>query len=190
MQKVSKEYKTSMKDSLRERAYIMLSFGLVNQEAQSKAKIDSGSFTYYSNKDNLFSQRTDDTIYATLEENFTKVDGSMFFLPRRNAGDGYYDTGLIGNGLVSDAQYELTINLHTAAIDFRGLTINFGENYPVDFDVVSSEGQVIEFRDNDTGDWSTEEVLENTTYVKFIFYTILLDYGKNLTKIIIYKFTA
>ena len=172
MQKVSKEYKQSMKSSLRERAYIMISFGLVNQEAQQKAKIDSGDFTYYSNKDNLFSQRSDDTVYATLEENFTKVDGSMFFLPRRNAGDGYYDTGLIGAGLVSDAQYELTINLHTAAIDFRGLTVNFGENYPVDFDVVSSEGQVIEFRDNDTGDWSTEEVLENTTYVKFIFYTM------------------
>lgn len=172
MQKVSKEYRASMKDSLRERAYIMLSFGLVNQEAQSKAKIDSGDFTYYSNKNNLFSQRTDDTIYATLEENFTKVDGSMFFLPRRNAGDGYYDTGLIGGGLVSDARYELIINLHTAAIDFKGLTINFGENYPVDFDMVSSQGQVIEFRDNDTGDWSTEEVLENTTYVKFIFYTM------------------
>lgn len=172
MQKVSKEYRASMKDSLRERAYIMLSFGLVNQEAQSKAKIDSGDFTYYSNKNNLFSQRTDDTIYATLEENFTKVDGSMFFLPRRNAGNGYYDTGLIGGGLVSDARYELIINLHTAAIDFKGLTINFGENYPVDFDMVSSQGQVIEFRDNDTRDWSTEEVLENTTYVKFIFYTM------------------
>lgn len=172
MQKVSKEYRASMKDSLRERAYIMLSFGLVNQEAQSKAKIDSGDFTYYSNKNNLFSQRTDDTIYATLEENFTKVDGSMFFLPRKNAGDGYYDTGLIGGGLVSDARYELIINLHTAAIDFKGLTINFGENYPVDFDMVSSQGQVIEFRDNDNGDWSTEEVLENTTYAKFIFYTM------------------
>lgn len=172
MQKVSNAYKESMKSSLRERAYIMLSFGLINQEAQAKAKIDSGDFTYYSNKNNLFSQRTDDTIYATLEENFTKVDGSMFFLPRRNAGDGYYDTGLIGGGLVSDARYELIINLHTAAIDFKGLTINFGENYPVDFDMVSSQGQVIEFRDNDTGDWSTEEVLENTTYVKFIFYTM------------------
>lgn len=172
MQKVSKEYKTSMKNSLRERAYIMLSFGLVNQEAQSKAKIDSGDFTYYSNKNNLFGQRDDSTIYATLEENFTKVDGSMFFLPRKNDGDGYYDTGLIGANLVSAAQYVLTINLHTAAIDFRGLTINFGENYPVDFDIVSSQGQVIEFRDNDTGDWSTEEVLENTTYVRFIFYTM------------------
>lgn len=169
MQKVSKEYKVSMKNSLRERAYIMLSFGLVNQEAQSKAKIDSGDFAYFSNKENLFGQREDDTIYATLEENFTKVDGSMFFLPKQSSG-GYYDTGLIGRDLVSHANYELIINLHTAAIDFRGLTVKFGENYPVDFDVVSSQGQVIEFRDNDTGDWSTEEVLENTTYVKFIFY--------------------
>lgn len=170
MQKVSKEYKASMKDSLRERAYIMLSFGLVNQEAQSKAKIDSGDFAYFSNKENLFGQREDDTIYATLEENFTKVDGSMFFLPPQNTSGSYYDTGLIGRDLVSNANYELTINLHTAAIDFRGLTVKFGENYPVDFDVVSSQGQVIEFRDNDTGDWSTEEVLENTTFVKFIFY--------------------
>lgn len=172
MQKVSKEYRASMQNILRERAYIMVVFGLINQEAQAKARIDSGSFTYYSNKDNLFSRGDETTIYATLEEDFTKVDGSMFFLPRQNDGDGYYDTGLIGAGLVSDAQYELTINLHTLPIDFKGLTIKFGENYPIDFDVVSSEGQVIEFRDNDTGDWSTEEVLWNTTYVKFIFYTM------------------
>ena len=37
MQKVSKAYKESMKSSLRERAYIMISFGLLNQEAQAKA---------------------------------------------------------------------------------------------------------------------------------------------------------
>lgn len=170
MQKVSKQYKASMKNSLRERAYIMVSFGLVNQEAQAKAKIDKGDFTYYSKKENLFGQKEDDTVYATLEENFTKVDGSMFFLPRPNASNAYYDTGLIGNKLVSQTPYELIINLHTAAIDFRGLTVNFGENYPVDFDVVSSQGQVIEFRGNDKACFETEEVLENTTYVKFIFY--------------------
>jgi hypothetical protein len=149
----------------------MISFGLVNQEAQAKARIDSGSFTYYSNKNNLFTQRGGESlIYATLEENFTKVDGSMLFLPRRNVGDSYYDTGLIGEGLVSAARYELTINLHTAAMDFKGITIDFGENYPVDFDMVSSAGQVIEFRGNDQSVFSTEEVLENTTYVKLIFY--------------------
>ena len=50
MQKVSKAYKESMKSSLRERAYIMISFGLVNQEAQAKATVDNGSYAYYSNK--------------------------------------------------------------------------------------------------------------------------------------------
>lgn len=170
MQKVSKAYKESMKSSLRERAYIMLSFGLVNQEAQAKARIDSGSFNYYSDKDNLFGEHTDDTVYATLEENFTKVDGSMFFPPRVSEASMSYDTGIIGKELVSNATYELTINLHMDATDFKGLTINFGENYPVDFDIVGSTGQVIEFRDNSKSKWSTEEVVNNTTYIKMIFY--------------------
>lgn len=172
MQKVSKEYKASMKSSLRERAYIMLSFGLVNQEAQAKAKISSGDFAYYSNKDNIFGEHDDSTVYATLEENFTKVDGSMFFLPRQTPNGSYYDTGVISKNLVSEAVCELTISLNTIAIDFKGLTINFGENYPVDFDVIGSTGQTIEFRGNDKAEWSTEETLENTTYIKLRFYTM------------------
>lgn len=172
MQKVSKAYKESMKSSLRERAYIMLSFGLVNQEAQAKAKISSGDFAYYSNKDNIFGEHDDSTVYATLEENFTKVDGSMFFLPRQTPNGSYYDTGVISKNLVSEAVCELTISLNTIAIDFKGLTINFGENYPVDFDVIGSTGQTIEFRGNDKAEWSTEETLENTTYIKLRFYTM------------------
>lgn len=172
MQKVSKEYKASMKSSLRERAYIMLSFGLVNQEAQAKARIDNGDFSYYSNRANLFGEHGDDTVYATLEENFTKVDGTMFFPPRSSSADVFYDTGLIGKELVSDMAYELTINLHMDATDFKGLTINFGENYPVNFDVVGSTGQVIEFRDNTQSLWSTEEVIENTTFIKMRFYSM------------------
>jgi len=159
-----------MKSSLRERAYIMISFGLVNQEAQAKAGIGKGDFAYFSNNSTVFSERGDDTVYATLEENFTKVDGSMFFLPRRNQSDVYYDTGIVGGSLVSNGRYELTINLNMPATDFKGITINFGENYPVDFDMVSSSGQVIEFRNNTASEFSTEEVLENTTYVKLVFY--------------------
>lgn len=170
MQKVSKIYKESMKSSLRERAYIMLSFGLVNQEAQAKARIAPGDFAYFSNAANLFSEKSAEMVYATLEEDFTKVDGSMLFLPRRNSSDTYYDTGLVGGTLLSEAQYELTINLNTGATDFKGITINFGENYPVDFDMVSSSGQTIEFRDNTLAEFTSEEVLENTTYVKLIFY--------------------
>ena len=170
MQKVSKAYKESMKSSLRERAYIMISFGLVNQEAQAKATVDNGSYAYYSNKDNIFGEHIDDTVYATLEEEFTKVDGSMFFLPRATEGRRYYDTGIVSDKLVSEARCEVVISLNTIATDFKGLTINFGENYPVDFDIVGSTGQTIEFRGNTKSKWSTEEVLENTTYIKLVFY--------------------
>lgn len=170
MQKVSKAYKESMKSSLRERAYIMISFGLVNQEAQAKATVDNGSYAYYSNKDNIFGEHIDDTVYATLEEEFTKVDGSMFFLPRATEGGRYYGTGIVSDKLVSEARCEVIISLNTIATDFKGLTINFGENYPVDFDIVGSTGQTIEFRGNTKSKWSTEEVLENTTYIKLVFY--------------------
>lgn len=170
MQKVSKAYKESMKSSLRERAYIMISFGLVNQEAQAKATVDNGSYAYYSNKDNIFGEHIDDTVYATLEEEFTKVDGSMFFLPRATEGGRYYDTGIVSDKLVSEARCEVVISLNTIATDFKGLTINFGENYPVDFDIIGSTGQTIEFRGNTKSKWSTEEVLENTTYIKLVFY--------------------
>lgn len=170
MRKVSKAYKESMKSSLRERAYIMISFGLVNQEAQAKATVDNGSYAYYSNKNNIFGEHIDDTVYATLEEEFTKVDGSMFFLPRATEGGRYYDTGIVSDKLVSEARCEVVISLNTIATDFKGLTINFGENYPVDFDIVGSTGQTIEFRGNTKSKWSTEEVLENTTYIKLVFY--------------------
>ena len=172
MQKVSKAYKESMKSSLRERAYIMLSFGLINQEAQAKASVEDGDFAYYANAKNVLGEKNDDTVYATLEENFTKVDGSMFFLPRENQSVVYLDTGIISDKLLTEAIFELTINLNIVATDFKGITINFGENYPVDFDMVSSSGQVIEFRENDQAVFSTEDVLTNTTQVKLVFYTM------------------
>lgn len=170
MQKVSTAYRESMKSSLRERAYIMLSFGLINQEAQAKAKIGEGAFTRFTKTDNIFGKRTDTTTYATLEENFTKVDGSMFFLPRGTAVGGYYDTGLTSENLISEGNFSLVINLNIAATDFKGITINFGENYPVDFDIASDHGRVVEFRDNTQSEVSTEEVFENTTSLILTFY--------------------
>ena len=168
MQRVSREYRESMKQSLRERAYIMITFGLVNQEAQAKATVGEGRYTHFSNSTNIFGRSSDELTYATLEEDFTRVDGSMIFLPR--IGEQYLDTGIISEQMISDSRCDLTINLNTGTTDFKGLTINFGENYPIDFDIVSSAGKVIEFRNNNKAKWSTEEVLENTTYVKLIVY--------------------
>lgn len=169
MQKVSTAYKESMKSPLRGRGFIMISFGLINQEAQANASVGDGEFAYFSRSDDIFSDKTEETVYATLEENFTKVDGSMFFLPRESA-DVYYDTGIIGDTLVSQAQYELTINLNIPAIDFRGLTINFGENYPVDFDITCDDGHTVEIKGNTEAMFTTEEVFEGVTYMKLTFY--------------------
>lgn len=171
MQKVSDAYKASMKQTLRERGYIMLSFGLINQEAQAKARIENGDFSKFTNVNNIFGERTDSTTYATLEENFTRVDGSMFFLPRSDkAIGGYYDTGITSKNLISDGAFSLTINLNMIPTDFKGITINFGENYPVDFDIASDQGQVVEFRDNDQQEFTTEEVFANTSKLTLTFY--------------------
>ena len=56
MQKVSNEYKASMKSSLRERSYMMISFGLVNQEAQANATVMGNNFAYYSKQTGLFAK--------------------------------------------------------------------------------------------------------------------------------------
>lgn len=206
MQNVSNAYKESMKSSLRERAYIKLSFGIFNREVQRNASVVPGNFARYSNGSKLFSDKTPTATYATLEENFTKVDGSMFFLPRGNepassdvlvSSDGYIltdingvyltpadvegvmtlaetdveylDTGLVSRELVSDAVCEVNINFNVAATDFKGLTIDFGENYPVDFDIVGG-GQTIEVRGNNASKFVTEEVIENATGLKLVFY--------------------
>lgn len=172
MQKVSREYKDSMKSSLRERAYIMVSFGLINLEAQRKATVDDGDFAYYSDVSKVFDEKSESIVYATLEENFTKVDGSMLFLPRENDSGVYLDNGIVSDQLVSDAVFELEIGLNIAATSFKGLTVDFGENYPVDFDLVGSDGQTIEFRGNTESLFTTEEVLENTTSIRLVVYAM------------------
>lgn len=188
MQRVSKAYKKSMKSSLRERAYIMISFGLMNQEAQANARIQNGDFAVFSNNGTVFRERKDALAYATLEENFTRVDGSMYFLPR-NAGVGFYDTGVVSNKLISEQPFEMTVSLSSLPINIKGFTIDFGENYPVDFDIVGSTGQRLEFRNNNKERWSTEEVLSNTQSVRMVFrrmknpqsrlriYSIVFGYG-------------
>ncbi len=178
MQKVSTTYKKSMKQPLRNRSFMMISFGLINQEAQAHAKIEGNDFAYFSNQNDMFGQRTDDIVYATLEQDFTKVDGTMYFLPRQNSSNTYYDTGLISKNIVPSTGYELFISLNVPATDIKGITLNFGEAYAVDFDIITSEGDVVEIRGNDQRIFKTEEVLENTTSIRIVFHRMRNEYTR------------
>lgn len=180
MQKVSSAYKESMKSLLRNRGYIMVSFGLLNQEAQAKATVDEGDFTYFSDKQNVFKDREIVGAYATLEENFTKVDGSMLMLPRSGSSV-FYDTGLTGKTLVSDGEYSFEIQLNTLPTDFKGITIDFGDNYPVDFDLMFDSGEVAEIRENDKAVYVSEQVFEGVTAFTLKAYS--MKYPKNRLRV-------
>lgn len=169
MQKVSNEYKISMKNSLRERSYMMISFGLFNQEAQTNAEVKSGETTYFSDPQDIFS-KSDVYDYATLEENFTRVDGEMLFLPKEKEGNIYYNNGLVSKDVVGEDGYVLLIHLNMPADDIKGLTVDFGNVFPTDFDIETGNGKIVHITDNTETVFTTQDVFENTDYFKFTFY--------------------
>ena len=180
MQDVSNEYKKNIKNNLRERAYIKLCFGLLNRDIQEKAKIEDNGYTYYSKLDKLFDHGESDKLYATFEPNFTKVDGSMFFLPKKKNIDvepleyRYYNIGLVSENLIYEKPFDVKINFNINPTDFYGMIIEFGENYPVDFDILSDSGQLIRVRNNQMSNFVTYETFYNTSKITLTFYRMLL----------------
>lgn len=187
MQNVSKEYRESMKSPLRERAYIMLSFGIVNQEAQNNATVLKKGLASYSSPNLIFKKSTNLVDFATLEQDWLKVDGSMFFPPNSTYND--LKTGVVSENTVDENGVELTVNLNVPTVDIKGLTINFGANYPVDFDILTDTEQILEVRGNTQSEFKTEEVFSGITQIKFFvrnmrktnqrlrIYSMLMGYG-------------
>ena len=110
MQKVSKEYQASMSSPLRERAFIQVSFGLINQTAQTEAKLRASNESYYSSSASVLTFGANNVEYATLERNFTKVDGSMRFLPREDLDVIYHDTGIVSESTLETEEFALLVN--------------------------------------------------------------------------------
>lgn len=51
--------------------------------------------------------------------------------------------------------------------DIKGLTIEFGDSYPVDF-LIESTDRTVEISGNDQKHFTTDEVFGGTTYIKII----------------------
>lgn len=163
MQNVSQAYKDSMTQPLRNRGYIKVSIGVINSEAQKKVNVnnENNDFTYYSNKTKLFNGYPVDRVYATFERDFTKVDGSMYYLPDEDSGLEYYNNGLVSNTFGGT----FYVNFDTEyGLDIKGLRINWGEYYPIDFTIENDDG-VHTYNGNKDSVWTTEDVFNNTTYL-------------------------
>lgn len=160
MYNVSQAYKESMKKPVRNHSYMKVVLGLINQEAQMSARVENqDQYTSYSEFPTVFTKNDIGNMYATYEQDFWKADGSMYFLPRSPTN--YRKNGLITGDLFA-SNLLIEFSFEYGASDIRGLTIQFGHNYPTEFTVITSDGAEYQF-ENDSDKFETEQVFENTS---------------------------
>ena len=178
MQAASKAFIESMKGPLRNRAYIDVRIGVVNQEAQKALSFDDprNDFLYYSNIETPKKDVDVTQVYATAEENFAAVDGSMYFLPEEDEELEYYNNGIVTTALLGSVYVKFG-SLYD--LDIYGLTINFGVCYPTKFKVETDNGSYI--FENEGEFWTTETPFRGVSY--FIITAIEMVGGQDRLRI-------
>lgn len=161
MIKASNAYKSAMQKKIRDRAYISITLGVVNGDAQNTAYFD-GDYAYWGNKVLPFRNDAEYTEYATLEQNYMRVDGQMYFLPRETSG--LYQ--LRNAPLTTQNVMETVKVTFPQEYSIKGLTIDFGKYYPTSFKIVTDEKELT--YTNDKHDFSTTDVIGNTTNIQII----------------------
>lgn len=156
MKKVSRAYKQAMNKMIRDHSYMIVTVGVISNEAQATARVSSET-SYLSDNKSLFKDNAVSDTYATLEEDFFKLDGSMIFPPMNT---GYQQ--LVNNiACISENVGEgITIEFANA-YDIKGLTLAFGENYPTRFTVKTSDNTETTY-DNSLETFTTDDSFNAT----------------------------
>ena len=157
-----------MSSPLRERAFIQVSFGLINQTAQTEAKLRASNESYYSSSASVLTFGANNVEYATLERNFTKVDGSMRFLPREDLDVIYHDTGIVSENTLETEEFALLVNFGSEEISFKGFSIDFGYNYPTEFKIFTNKGKRLDITNNDKSLWVTDETFDKVQKITIL----------------------
>lgn len=155
---VSSAYKTAMSKRIRDRAYVTVGIGVVNQDAQNDAQLDYNES--YWDKGNLF-DTSERYTYATLEEDLLKADGSLRFVPEDSTSSSYLDTGITTSDFLGKVKI-----VFSKTYSIKGLTIDFSDAYPTNFSVKTAQ-KTLEF-ENDSNTFSTSEVLGDVNYIEII----------------------
>lgn len=162
MHRVSQNYKSQIRKQLRNRTYMRVTVGVINQLAQSNANVtDKNDYLYLSDLEKPFKNYEAENYYATAEENFATADGEMYFAP---------DVGgviALNQGIVSKeilGAFKIRFN---HAYELRGLTIDFGAYYPMDFSI-KTDSESFEISDNDKSVVRFSHVMASTKTVSVI----------------------
>lgn len=180
MQTVSKEYKKSISQPLRNRGYIKVTIGVVNSDAQKSVSVEEGNLAYFANPTAPLDGIVPTRIYGTCEKNFSKVDGSMYFLPPEGSSS-YYNNGIVTEELVGSIYFKFETQ---GSFDIKGLVINFGDEYPT---ILEIENDTVKHRyANDKAEFTTEDVFDGTTFI----IVRALRMRNEKTRLRIYNFTC
>lgn len=163
MQTVSQEYKELMRRKwINPLAYVRVTIGMINQKAQETAYIDDMEhYTYYSNLTRPMDNYQVQELYVTCDQDYTSADGSMYFLPRER------ESIVLNQGIVSLDLFGPIEIRFPIEYDIKGLTIEFGKAYPVDFFIVS-DNNTVEITGNTNSHFVTGEVFDGATFLRFI----------------------
>ena len=163
MQAASSAYKELMRRKWRNPlSHLRITIGMINQPAQASAFIsDLEDYTYYSDLAKPMDNYQVKELYAACDQDYTTADGSMYFLPREQGGV-VLNQGIVTEGVLG------TIEIHfPVEYDIKGLTVEFGRAYPVDFSIVS-DNHTVTVTGNTDGHYVTEEIFEAATFLRFI----------------------
>ena len=160
MLQVTSAYKEEMKKSLRGHTLMRVNIGVINQEAQGSARVSSET-AYFSNLTKPLNNYVVDALYATTEQNYSSVDGRMYFLPREKS------DCVLNQGIVSREIKGIIDFIFPVPVDLRGVTIDFGKTYPEEFTIVTDQS----FKDvtgNTKSKYVCDEVFKGTTTLSII----------------------
>lgn len=143
-------------------SYLRVTIGLINQQAQASAYIpERDVYTYYSDLVKPMDNYKVQELYATCDQDYTTVDGSMYFLPK-DAADVVLNQGIVTDGLQGEIEIRFPVQY-----DIKGLTVEFGKAYPVDFTIIS-DNRTLNVTNNTDGHYVTEEIFEGATFLRFV----------------------
>ena len=153
---VSSKYKEIMARPVRNRAFLSVGIGIINQNAQENG-VASGDFAYWSSG-NVFNTSQNRVEYATLEENYLKANGEMVFVPENDELMQLEYSGIV-------TENELTpIRIDFGEIySIKGITLVFGSAYPTEFKI-ETEQKTLTYTNN-AESFATNDVLGDTKYI-------------------------
>ena len=153
---VSNAYKQAMAKDIRDRAYISVGIGIINQNAQESGSVNA-DLAYWS-KGNVFDTNTSNFEYATLEENYFRTDGTMYFLSENEPLAQFLTNGITTSELLQPIRIDFP-----QIYAIKGITLEFGSAYPTEFLIETSEKTLT--YTNNASKFVTQDVLGNTDHI-------------------------